>query len=170
MGLKDVLGGDLDSWEGLTGSETLNSLRRELAPLKHVYHAMERTRTYQRYKVTVFERFVSPHLVKAWFALGSSKASLIEYDDPPIQNVEYMMEACGEPELILSDKRYAPGAIVREYVYARRGLTLSVAEPFASSVNMDRRIIHLQLFPPSTLESYMTDIGLDSHPFPRMHL
>ncbi len=170
MDLKAVLDGDLDSWEGLTGAETLDCLRREFAPLRHEYHAIERTRTYQRYKVTVFERFVAPYLIKTWFALGSSKASLIEYDNPPIQNMEYMMEACGEPELILSDKRYAAGAIVREYIYARRGLTLSIAEPFASSVNMDRRIIHLQLFPPSTLESYMIEIGIDSHPFPRMHL
>jgi len=167
MSLDAVLDGHLDTWQGLSGAETLESLNEALKPLKHVHEPAERVRTYQRFMVTVFERVVAPYIVEAWLTYGSSQVALIEYDDPPIYDLEGTLQRYGPPELILSDKRYTSGAFVREYVYARRGIVLSIAEPFASAAATERRAIHMQLFPSASVEFYITDIGTgpDMHPY-----
>ncbi len=169
MSLKDAIHGNLNSWQGLTKKETLESLAEEFEPVKMIHKAQERQRTYQRFMMTLFERDTPPFLIEAWFTWGSKNAALIEYDHPRIQNVEQILKTYGNPDLTVSDKRYTTGAIVKEYIYAHRGAALSVAEPYAPSRHPERTFVHLQLFPACSIEFYITDIGTETDFYPRTH-
>jgi hypothetical protein len=169
MSIENVLRGDLENWHGLSGKETREILPDVLKPLRHVHEPVERTRTTQRFMVTIFERAIAPYLIEAWFLYGSQYLALIEYDDPPVQDLEGTLQRYGLPEMTLENKRYVQGAMVKEYIYAHLGITLSLAEPFTTTVEVQRRLVHVQLYSPMSVQRYIIEIGTgpELHPFPR---
>ena len=162
MTLKDALNGELSSWKGLSGTETIESLTEQLQPVDRISAPEARQRTYRRFTCSIFERSVAPVRVEAWVVYGEDGVALIEYKDPPAFPLEETLREFGEPDLIRSDDRFAADATVREYIYARRGVTFSVAEPFEASGRGERRVTHVQLFPATTLELYLSDIGVSA--------
>ena len=168
MNLEEALSGDLLSWRGLE-SESVESIARRLEPVGRIHPPVERKRTYQHFMVTTFERPIAPRLIEAWVVWNTARVALIEYDDPLIVHLEHTLHLYGPPEVVLSDQRFTAGAIVREHVYARRGVAFSLADPFPGAMAVDRRLIHLQLFPATTVEAYLTDIGVGEGPRPDTH-
>ena len=169
MSIENVLRGDLENWYGLSGKETREILAGVLKPLQRVHEPVERTRTTQRFMVIVFERAIAPYLIEAWFLYGSQYLVLIEYDNPLVLDLEGTLRGYGPPDMILENKRYAQGAMVKEYIYAHRGITLSIAEPFTASVEVQRSLVHVQLYPPMSVQRYIIEIGTgpELHPYPR---
>jgi hypothetical protein len=167
--LKEVLAGRLLGWQGLSGSETLATLTEALQPLQQVKDPVPGERLSHRFQLTVFERPAPPQHVESWVLYGQEHVTLIEYDDPPAQDLVGALEAFEPPELTLENKRTAAGAAVREYVYAHRGLTLSVAEPYAWSGQRGLTAVHLQLYRAGSAEYYLSYIGTgpEIRPVPR---
>jgi hypothetical protein len=167
MSLKDALRGELDSWQGLPVTETVESLTAQLQPVDRVLEPYERQRAGQRLMCTVFVRPVAPSRVDAWVVYGAKHIALVECDDPLVPALEDTLRRYGTSDMILSDQRFVADAIVREHIYARRGITFSVAEPFAATNRVERRVVHLQLFPATTLERYLTEIGVSADARPK---
>ncbi len=167
MSLKDALSGELNSWQGLPATETVESLMAQLQPVERVAEPQVRVRTYQRFMGTVFERSVAPTRVEAWVVYGAEQVALIEYDDPPVFALEETLRGYGEPDMVLSDQHFVADAMVHELIYAQRGITFSVAEPFEPLDKAERRLVHLQLFPATTLARYLTDIGVSTDARPK---
>lgn len=163
--------GDLAGWTGLRGDATRPLLEAELEPVTAVSGPVEAERPRERFAVLTFERPEEPRLVEAWFPVGADRATLIEFDDGVVQDVDGLLDALGEPELEETRKRFDPEAFVTEQVYASRGLTLSVATPFEhveAPPPGTRRIVHVQLYEPTTPERWVGRIGagLPLRPFP----
>jgi hypothetical protein len=169
MSLSEALRGNLHSWQGLSGAETLEHVSALLEPIRHTSPAAERMRTYQRFWVTVFERAMVPYLVEVWSVVGSIHVALIEYENPLMVELERTLQHYGPPDLILTDRRFSKDGLVREHVYARRGVTFSVLEPFATPTQAERRVVHLQLYPATSPEFYITDIGAGEALSPQTH-
>jgi hypothetical protein len=167
MSLKDVLRGELGAWRGLPATETIESLTAQLQPLERVVQPEVRPRTYRRFLCSVFERPIAPSPIEAWVVYGERRVALVEYDDPPALALDDTLREYGAPDIIVSDVRFAADAMVREHIYARRGITFSVADPFEATTKLERRLVHLQLFPATTLESYLTDIGVSDAARPK---
>jgi hypothetical protein len=166
-------GGELADWTGLPPDATLATLERELQPTQ-VAGPVEKERPVSRFLVFTFERAADPRAVEAWFPFGSEQAALVEYDDPVVDDLDALLDALGPPELEQIGKRGADGALVTEKVYASRGLTLSVATPFEVAAQTEpppgsRWLVHVQLYPATTTQYWLTDIGagLRPRPFPR---
>ncbi len=165
--------GDLAEWTGLPPDETLATLEHELRPGR-VSGPVEAERRVSRFLVFTFERDAEPRLVETWFPFGSEHAALVEYDDPVVDDLDALLDALGPPELEQIGKRGADGALVTEMIYASRGLTLSVATPFEVAGQDEpppgsRWLVHIQLYPATTTQYWVTDIGagLPPRPFPR---
>lgn len=171
MEIRRAIGGDLRDWQGLAATETVQSLTDQLAPVSSTSKPVEKARLRRRYQVTNLTRNAAPRTVEAWVPVGSNQVSLIEVDDPVVKDLDGLLETFGSPDLLLSGKRYREGAMVREHVYAGRGITLSVASPFdgESGGPTGDAVIHLQLYPATTPETWTTQIGAGAelHPFPR---
>jgi hypothetical protein len=168
MHLKEAFQGDLFAWQGLSNAETRASISEALNPWLRVHDPVERTRISQRFNVIEFERLSAPELVEVWFLYGSHHVALIEYENPPVQNLDQLLEHYGPPELILDNKRFAVGATVKEFIYASRGITLSIAEGLDETGRDFRKVIHIQLFPATSPQFYITDIGTgqELRPYP----
>ena len=116
----------------------------------------------------MFERPRAPTRVETWVLLGETTVALLECDGPPAPALDETLRQYGQPDIVLSDQRFVADAMVRELVYARRGVTFSVAEPFEPASG-PTRLVHLQLFPATTLERYLTDIGASADARPQTH-
>lgn len=172
MSVREVVVGCLKNWHGL-GPTTLQELAASLVPVTSQFPPEVRYRTYQRFLVHVFERPEPPRLVEAWCSWETAVVSIVEYDEPPVCELDGVLAAYGEPERVLPDCRYVVGARVYDRVYPSRGITLSVAEHFATSANpiaSHAKLVHVQLFAPCTIETYITDIatppGAHPHAYP----
>jgi hypothetical protein len=171
--LARALAGDLRDWQGLSPTESVKSLADALAPVAGVEGPDEQIRTTRRFGVVRFDRPARPHAVEAWFPFGSDYAALVEYDDPVVEDVDELLAAYGPPELEELHRRFADGALVREEVFATRGVTLSVATPFDVAADPDppagvRSVVHVQLYPPTSAAQWLTDIGAgpELRPYP----
>lgn len=170
MNLETALRGDLRAWNGLTGRETADILQNALKPVRRVRPPEERERLTQRCTVIGYERAAPPPLVEAWFVLGTPTALVLEYDQPLVQDLEGLLRHGGKPDLLLASNRHAAGAIVKEYVYARHGITLSIAEPLDKKSKTPRKAVHIQLYRSVSAQYYLTDIGVGGdqlRPYPR---
>lgn len=167
-GLERALAGDLLAWRGLSGVETVEGVAAIMKPLTGRYASADKERMSHRFSVFTFDRAAPPSPVELWVLTGQNFVTLVEYDDPPAIALEQTLAAAGPPELVLENRRFAQGASVKEYVYARRGLTLSVAEPYEGSVLQSRRLTHAQLYRASSAIYYWRYIGPgpELHPFP----
>jgi hypothetical protein len=169
MNLQPTIRGDLARWRGLDGDETRDSLSQGLAPVLRVNESDTMTRKQRLFRVLTYDRSEAPRSIEAWFVLGEAPVTLLEYDDPPVDDLNRTLRAYGEPELIWSRRRHAPDAIVREHIYARRGITLSIAEPLAETAPKDPWLVHVQLYQRMDTQYYVADIGSveGPRPYPR---
>lgn len=165
--LKNAIFGDWING-GLTGHETQADVETALQPYA-VHGPEEKTRMSQRFTVLTYTRPTAPAQVEVWFRVGSPYVALIEYDNPAVQNLARTLETLDPPELALKNKRFRAGYMVRELVYARHGITLSLAEPFDLTDEPHPKVIHVQLYPATTLQFYVTEIGAgqEIRPYPR---
>jgi hypothetical protein len=154
----DILQGRYEGWTGLVPQPTLEELILSVAPA--VIHAtQEKTRIATRYRVSQIQRATTPASIEAWSLVGSQEVSIIELEDPPSPNIDLTVEALGVPELKLGNKRFSPGYVVSEFIYPRRGIVLSIGEPLASNPSQGRKLLHARLFPPMSLQRYLTHVG-----------
>lgn len=169
--LANAIAGLLASWPGFAGTETIEALLPALQPVAKVQPAEHSERRQQAFQRVVVERETPPRRVELWSLQGEGTVALLEYDDgPPIGDPASVLEALGEPDIVLENQRTAQGAIVTEHVYARRGLTLSIARPYPGSDEHSRKIVHVQLYRPGTVADYWRSIGpgIELRPSPRI--
>jgi hypothetical protein len=166
--LKRAFAGYLQDWRGLSGTETIEFVLQALEPLNSSHAPVEKERSSHRFSQFVVERATPPSPVDIWILAGQRYVTLVEYDDPPVVELEGTLAAAGAPALVLKDRRSAEGASVLEYVFANRGLTVSVAEPHAWSPVRSRRATHVQLYRASSAGYYVRYIGpgAEIRPFP----
>jgi hypothetical protein len=150
-----AVGGDLASWRGLQGDETEVVVAAALAPLTGRRHqsAQRLTRTCH---LVSFDRTSAPTPVEAWFAIDARTTFLVEYDNPVLVDAESLLAELGEAPLVLTDRRYSLGGLIREHIYPDRGLAVSILEPFAGGPQSAQ---HVQLFASTTAAAYTLDIG-----------
>ncbi|MBD0372208.1 MAG: hypothetical protein ICV60_15305 [Pyrinomonadaceae bacterium] len=163
-GFKDALAGRLAGWQGLPGSVTLQAITDALQPVRGAHAPVERERQSMRFMLTAFERDLPPQYVEVWQLYAQEHVTLVEYDDPPVEDLDEVLKEMGAPDLMLEDQRTAAGASVKEYIYARRGLALSLAEPYEWSELKERRAVHAQLYRASSINYYWRYVG----PGPRL--
>ena len=159
MTLTRLFDGEYDDWQGLKPHLSLPELRKELEPVQSVRGPEVQSRTYQQFNVTHFSRYSPPTEVDAWSTVGQETVNILEFSEPPMRDLEATLTEFGTPELLLEDQRYAAGMRVKDYVYAGRGICFSVGEPFPPAPSLPRRAVFLQLFPASSVQFYVTDIG-----------
>jgi hypothetical protein len=164
-----VLRGELDGWQGLPAGVTPESLGRELGPVADVRPPGEAMRASRRFTVTVVERPAPPKRVLAWVEAGRTDIAIIDVEEPRVVDLDGVLQRFGRPDLLLSDRRFAPDAQVREWVYARRGLAFSIAEPFESPGSRGRHTVHLELFEAMTPETYITAVDRGAELLPKTH-
>ena len=168
MSVPDVLRGDYGNWRGLAGGMGADQLVAEMQPISVVRRPVEVVRSARRFMVTAVERPSAPHRIEAWVELGTPAVTIVELDDPPVNDLEATLDSYGPPDLMLYDRRFAGDAVIREYVYARRGVTLSVAEPL-DDATLGRRVVHVELFPAATPEWYLTTVDRGTETVPDTH-
>jgi hypothetical protein len=167
--LFDAIHGDLAGWHGLEPSQTVADISFGLGGVTLIRDAAPAIRGSSRYLVSVLERAEPPREVEAWVAVGSDRVAFVEVDVPDLADLEGTLERLGRPDLVLSDRRFEADATVRDHVYARRGLTVSVAEPFTPSPTAPRRAVRLGMFAPTSPETYLTEIDRGSELSPATH-
>lgn len=167
--LVDAIAGMLIAWHGLTGTETVETVLEMLKPINKVHETVYSERQQQRFRLIVVERDLPPYYIELWSLHGRKTITLLEYNDPVIEDVEAVLKAYGIPDLLLENKRTARGVVVKEYVYAKRGLTLSVAEPCPASEQKSRQVVHVQLYRAGSVNDYWRYIGpgFELRPSPR---
>lgn len=167
-----ALRGDLAGWRGL-GPATLDSVVEALAPVQSVVgptYAERRRGAFDTYTLT---RSEPPGEVVIWVPTGDSEVALIECDDPPVPDLDAVLDDLGGPDEVQHNQRFRTGVLVDEWAYPARGLNLSVATPH-DDVGVDpaprgvRVIVHLQLFRPMPLEEWRAVLGaaVPLRPFP----
>jgi hypothetical protein len=158
--LKLALGGRLERWRGLPAQLSLDALRDALEPVRCVHPAQPRVRGGQRFTVTPIDRNAPPRRTEAWIPHGEASVAIIELDQPSTpHDIDALLSHLGPPELIQTDRRFAPGLLIRDLVFARDGLTLSIGEPLMGDAGgTSRTLVHVRLYAPTTAEYYLTDI------------
>ncbi|MFI5385013.1 MAG: hypothetical protein ACHQ50_02735 [Fimbriimonadales bacterium] len=159
IGIEEVVTGDVTGWRGLPAQIGLRSVVVALSPVEDLREPREATRTYRRCWHSDIRRASPPSPVEVWEEWDHSTVFLIEWDDPPVANLDGTLRELGFPELILKDRRVAIGMTVEEHVYAERGLTLSIGDPYPGSEEKRRRCTHLQLYQNISLQRFLTEIG-----------
>ena len=168
--LERVIAGHLAFWQGLSGSETVETVMPALQPVIRVEGPIREERTTYLCEVTRFRRSRAPVQIEAWVLLGQPSVTLLEYDNPIVHDLEGTLRALGKPALVAESKnKFAKGAVVMEYVFAGRGLSLSIAEPANAIESKQRSAVHVQLFRAESAEYYIQYIGAgpELRPFPR---
>ena len=159
MELEKLLHGSYVDWQGLDAGLSLDHLEKELQPVTAKRGPEEQQRTDQRFRVTHYSRLISPHEVDAWCAVGQEVVNILEYAEPPVTDLEGTLAQYGPPERMLADQRFAIGMRVWDYVYASRGITFSIGEPYAPAPPSPRIAVFIQLYAATSLQSYVTEVG-----------
>jgi hypothetical protein len=159
--LEIALRRELRAWSGLSEELKIDTVLEALAPLERIHQAEERPREAQRFQLLVVDRPAPPRRVEVWTRHGERHVALVECDDPAVPDLERLLEAYGPPEFVQDGRRFAEGAVVREWIYPSRGISLSVAELVYAGPGPGprRRLIHLQLYQAMTVQAYVSDIG-----------
>jgi len=165
---EEILQGRYEQWNGLPTQLTLEDLSRRLAPAD-LHPPQPRDRIATRYSVIQFERRSAPRLWEAWLPFASQEVAIVEIEDPVCSDIEATLAAMGKPEIILENQRLSADYIVREFVFPQRGINLSVGDPLPS-LSQRRSLLHVRLFPPSTLQRYVTDVGEPNPTMPHTHI
>jgi hypothetical protein len=166
--LEEILRGDLVGWRGLPSGVTPEAIRAELGPAAGTRPPGEAIRASRRFLVTVMTRPEPPKSVSVWVEAGRTDVAIVELDEPFVEDLEGTLPRLGSPDLVLTDRRFALGAQVRVHVWSRRGLGLSIAEPFEPDP-APRRVLNLELFAATTPESYLTAVDRGAELLPKTH-
>ena len=160
--ITNAVAGQLTEWRGLPPDATLPSAVQALAPVRQVRDAVKAERRHQPFLVTVVELDRPPFQMQVWIRKGDVRVSVLECDDPPVANLEETLASLGNPEWVLEDQRLHSHGLVTEYIYASRGLTLSILRPDEWSRETSLRAVHLQLYAPATTQHYLDAIGAEA--------
>jgi hypothetical protein len=160
--LDAVLRGEYQNWDGLVPEPTLEEFAARVGAAM-IHAPQRRDRIATRYSVYAIERAAPPARLEAWSPTGTRRISIVEIDDPVCPDVEPVLDAMGEPEIRLEGARLSADYLVSEFVFAQRGIVLSIGAPLTPQVSRRRMLLHIRLFPPVTLQRYLTDIG-ESNP------
>jgi hypothetical protein len=171
MNIMQLLNGDFSQWRGLSPGTTAQALLEQLLPCRAVAEPEARERGAYRFWLRVVHRSEPPRQVEVWSRHGSGAAAFLAWDEPPCADVAALFESYGPPEGKLESSLNAEGAVVRQWVYAARGIAFAVAEPYPGSHLSGPRLLQVQVFPPTTVTAYLTQIGtgnaLRPYPCPR---
>ena len=170
--IAEALRGELSGWRGLD-DETVGTLTDAMAPVGAVIGPVYAERRLGRFDKFTITRTTEPVEIEVWVPGGAAAVALVEFDDPPTSDVDALLDDLGAPEDVQHNQRRRTGMLVDEYVYASRGLSLSVATPFAHVgvtpiPRGTRQIVHVQLFRRTTVDEWRTGIGavIPLRPFP----
>lgn len=145
-------------------------MRGALEPITCVHPAQPRIRSGQRFTVTPIDRNAPPRRTEAWIPDGGESIAIIELDQPSVpHDLDAVLSDLGPPELIQTDRHFAPGLLIRDLVFPRDGLTVSIGEPLTDDAgNTSRSLVHVRLYASTTVEHYLTDIDEpeSGHPQP----
>lgn len=153
---EEILQGSYERWHGLSPQPTLEELCRWLGPAV-VQSQQPRDRIASRYSVVQIERRTAPFKVEAWIPFGAREIAIVEVEDPVCSDIERTLEAMRQPEIVLENQRLAADYLVYEFVFPERGIVLSVGKPLPPVV--DRRLLHVRVFPSMSLQRYVTHVG-----------
>jgi hypothetical protein len=156
--LDAILRGDYLSWHGLSTEPTLEEFARHAGAIA-IHRPKQRDRIATRYSVFSIDRAIPPTSLEAWSPIGTDRISIIEINDPVCPDIEAVLETMDEPEVLLEGKRLSADYLVSEFVFAQRGIVLSVGKPLPATVPHRRKLLHVRLFAPATLQRYITEIG-----------
>lgn len=160
---ENVLRGDFEGWHGLPEGTDLDSILAALRPLDSVAPPVERVRGVRRFLVVDVTRTLAPRNVEIWCDIDGRTVLAVDIDHPGIDPAQLAMQL-GPPELTLPDRRFASGGLAIEHVYASRGVTASVVEPFDPGA--PRRVDFLQLYAAMSTAGYLTEVGVAEHARP----
>lgn len=160
-----ILTGRYELWRGLPEQLTVSALIGELGGVAHA--PVERIRASHRYRVATIERESAPRVIEAWTLEGADGVSILEWHSPLCSDLETALRDLGEPDLILDKRHESATHFVEEYVYPRRGLTLSVGRPVLEGTS--RILIHAQLYAPVSRAEYLTEIDDGDSVSPKTH-
>ena len=111
------------------------------------------------------DRYDAPRL-RVWAA--TEVAILVEWIDPPCAGaVTELLEALGLPDREAAGRYLRAGTTTTEYVYAGRGLTLTVAASYDEPPGFAPYLATVQLFAPGSLRDFVLELGGDDLPGPR---
>jgi hypothetical protein len=154
----DILQGHYEGWTGLVPQLTLEELVLSVAPAV-LHESREKSRIATRFRVSEIQRTTTPLSIEVWSVVGSQQVSIVELDDPLCLDIDLTLDAMGAPELTLEDKRFSVGYVISELFYPQRGIVLSIGDPLASNASRGRKLFHVRLFPPMSLQRYLTHVG-----------
>ena len=163
-----ILRGHYQNWQGLSPEPTLEELAESIGPAV-IQTPRQRDRIATTYSVFAIEREAPPTRLEAWSPRGTGRIAIVEIDDPVCADIEPVLEAIGEPEIVLDDKRLSPDYLVSELVFAHRGIVLSVGKPLPAPMARPRKLLHVRLFSPVTLQRYLSAIGEPNPSVPDVH-
>jgi hypothetical protein len=101
-----------------------------------------------------------------WADRGS--VILVEWIDPPCETaVAELLASLGEPDREAAGRYLRAGATTTEYVYAGRGLALTVAASYEQPPGFAPYLAAAQLFAPCSLRDFVLELGGNDKPGPR---
>jgi hypothetical protein len=163
-----ILQGNYQDWRGLCPQPTWEEFAAALGATA-VQGPKERTRIATRYGVFAIERAAQPTSIDAWSPIGTDRITIAEINDPVCRDIEDVLNQMGKSESVLEDQRLSPDYVVSEFVFAQRGIVLSVGRPLPATVPHARKLLHVRLFAPVTLQQYLVAIGEPEPSLPTAH-
>jgi hypothetical protein len=104
--------------------------------------------------------------LRVWADGGA--AILVDWVDPPCAGaVAELLAALGPPDREAAGRHLRAGATTTEYVYAGRGLALTVAASYDQPPGFAPYLATVQLFTPATLRDFVLELGGGDLPGPR---
>jgi hypothetical protein len=157
--IENALRGDFHDWHGLPDGTDLETVLAALRPFDSAAAPVERIRGPRRSLVVAVE----PGPIEIWCELDGITVRSIELEAPGIA-ADALERQLDPPELTLPDRRFAAHGVATEHVFASRGVTASIVQPFDPSA--PRRVGYLQLYAAMSATEYLTEIGVAAHARP----
>jgi hypothetical protein len=163
MDLTSILRGDFSSWHGLPAGVRLDDALRALQPVETVAPPYVAGRI-ARARVTSVRRLRPPSRIDVWCAWDRDEVTTLESSEPPENtNLVKTLDALGNAEMIARDRKLIEAGRIAEHVYAWRGLTLDVVEPFDDRAPF---LTGFSLYAPADAGTYLAEIGSGPTPMP----
>ena len=143
--LSQALAGDVAAWRG-------EQIALDALDARWAEDPVPQPRGVRAFRVLHGTRDAPPLAVDAWIPMGSEEVASIDF--APAAPVD--LAGLGEPERVLDSNHFEVGAVVSDRLFADRGVTLSVAEPFDGG---EPSVVRVQLYAATTPQEYVTEIG-----------
>lgn len=159
MAWAEARAGRWASWPGLPSGLTITVVMSELAgtaPPAAVASRLGRRPV---------DRYDAPRL-HVWAA--GAAVVLVEWIDPPCAGaVAELLATLGPPDREAAGRYLRAGTTTTEYVYAGRGLALTVAASYDQPPGFAPYLATVQLFAPGSLRDFVLELGGGDLPGPR---